>query len=148
MAENISNAPVASKYVFLHQLQGQQLNTKVRFLCRVVGFDEQTGYLEVEHKYPRNSVGQVCTSAVVDINLVLETINRPLLQAGSWINVIGYLQSISTNERASSSKSMRCSDVSSVLPKVQAVLVWDAGAVKLDKYEATIQQHLALATAK
>lgn len=145
MAQNSSNAPVASNLVCLYQLNGQPPNKKVRFLCCVVDYDEQKGCLRVEHRYPRGVIGQVCTNAVVDVNLVLETMRRPLLQAGSWVNVIGYVQSVSTvTRRASSSKASRQLDVTSCLPKVQAVLVWDAGAVQLDKYEETIEQHVAV----
>ncbi|KAK5942775.1 hypothetical protein PMZ80_005341 [Knufia obscura] len=145
MAENTSNAPVASKLIFLHQLNEQPLNAKVRFLCCVVDYDEQTGCLTVEHKYPRIASGQVCTSAVVDINLILETVKRPLLQAGSWVNVIGYVQSISAvKRRVSSSRTVKQQDMRTNLPKVQAVLFWDAGALRLDKYEEAIEQHLAL----
>jgi len=145
MAQNSSNAPVASNLVFLYQLNGQPLNKKVRFLCCVVDYNEQKGCLTVEHRYPRSIIGQICTNAVVDVNIVLETMRRPLLQAGSWVNVVGYVQSVSTvTRRVSSSKVSRQLNVEPCLPKVQAVLIWDAGAVQLDKYEETIEQHMAV----
>lgn len=143
MAENTSNAPVASKLMFLCQLKDQQANTKVRFLCCVTDYDEHTGCLTVEHRYPPDVTGQVGTSAIVDVNLILETMKRQLLQAGSWVNVIGYVQSVSTKKIFPSSKGGSQGDRGSSLPKVKAILIWDAGVVQLDKYEETIEQHLA-----
>jgi len=145
MAQNSSNAPVASNLVFLYQLNDQPPNTKVRFLCCVVDYNEQNGCLTVEHRYPRVVTGPACISAVVDLGLVLETTRCSLLQTGSWVNVVGYVQSVATvKRRISSAKANRQSNVETSLPKVQAVLIWDAGAVQLDKYEETIKQYLAV----
>jgi len=144
MTENTSNAPVASNLIFLHQIKDQQTNTKVRFLCCTTDYDEQTGCLTVEHRYSPKGTSQMGTNAIVDVNLILETIKRPLLQAGSWINIIGYVHSVPMKQQVSSSRSRSHGDKGFTLPKVKAILLWDAGAVQLDKYENTIEHHLAM----
>lgn len=147
MAERTSNGPVASKLIFLSQLQEQQLNTKVRFLGCVLDYDEKAGVLLLEHKYSLSPSQDTTTKALVDMNMALETTTKSCLQDGSWINVIGYVQSIprSTRRRASMS---RPQVVAHAPPQVQAVLVWDAGAVKVDQYEQTIKQFLTLDSSK
>lgn len=141
MAETTSNGPVPSKHIFIHQISDQELNAKVRFLSCVVDYDHKTGRLVVEHDYTRGTSKKSLTKAIVDINMVLEGMNLDLLQPGSWINVIGYVRSRSMPTARRSSTSRRKAMVE--LPEIQAVLVWSAGAVQVDKYEKTMEEHLA-----
>lgn len=141
MAETPSNGPVPSKHIFIHQISDQELNAKVRFLSCVVDYDHKTGRLTVEHDYPRGTASKSLTRAVVDISMVLEGMKPDLLQPGNWINVIGYVRnrSLSTARRSSTSRRKIVGE----LPEVQAVLVWSAGAIQVDKYEKTMAEHLA-----
>lgn len=141
MAETTSNGPVPSKHIFIHQISDQELNAKVRFLSCVVDYDHKMGRLVVEHDYPRVASSKPLTKAIVDINMVLEGMNLDLLQPGSWINVIGYVRSRSMPTARRSSTSRRKAMVE--LPEIQAVLIWSAGAVQVDKYEKTMEEHLA-----
>lgn len=69
----------------------------------------------------------------MNIENVLENLNRDMLTTGAWLNVIGTVRKFSS------------ADVS--LPKkakatmVDATLVWSAGAIKTDKYEAAIREY-------
>ncbi|KAJ9654329.1 hypothetical protein H2198_006627 [Neophaeococcomyces mojaviensis] len=142
MANAGSNAPVASKHIFLHQLSDQQANAKVRFLCCIVDYDDEKGCLTVEHKYPRNVSGAYVTTATIDVNLVLETA-KSNLKEGVWLNVIGYVQDAGNKGRRQSNLGRRSSVMNTLLPHVQAVLVWDAGALHVDQYERILKKHLA-----
>lgn len=143
MADTGSNAPVASKYIFLSQLSEQKPNTKVRFLCCIIYYDEAEGILTVEHNYPRTTLRQLCTSATIDVNIVLETIERDVLREGTWLNVIGYVQS--TERERQTLNSAGGNRRKSELPHVQAVLVWNAGPLHVDQYEQVIARHLEAA---
>lgn len=141
MAETSSNGAVPSKHIFIHQVSDQEYNTKVRFLSYVIDYDHKTGLLIVEHDYPRSKSSKTTTKATVDINLILENTNLELLQPGSWINVIGYVRSKPTpnSRRLSTGRKKAVAE----LPEIQAVLVWNAGAIQVDKYEKTMEEHLA-----
>lgn len=143
MAENTSNAPKASTLIFLHQLHEQQVTAKVRFLCCVLDYDAKTGCLLVEHKYNQDETASHRTSAVIDINLVLESTKPICLQKGSWINVLGYVEHIPRVKSHKLQSNTKSTDTAK-LCRVQAVLVWEAGAVRVDKYEEVVKQHLSL----
>lgn len=135
-----SNGPVPSKHVFIHQLPQQDSNAKVRFLGCVIDYNGSSGKLMIEHNYPRGT-SSLSTKVMVDINILLETTKTESLQPGSWINVIGYVQDIlpPKNRRSSSRYSRLVED----LPKVQAVLLWSAGTVRVEEYERTLEAHLS-----
>lgn len=137
MAASKSNAPVASKWVFLSQLDEQELTTKVRFLGCLLEYDESTGRALLEHEFPKSSRKSKASRAIVDMKLVLETTDKSCFERGNWINVIGYVQSKETVK-------IETPHASSHLSAVQAVLVWNAGAVRLDKYEDILRQQLSL----
>jgi hypothetical protein len=140
MAATSSNGPAPSRHIFIHQVLDQEQNAKVRFLGCVIDYDDRTGRLTVKHDYPRVASSRPPTEATVDINMVLESTNMELLQPGSWINVIGYVRSLpmSKGRRPSTSRRKTVAE----LPEIQAVLVWSAGAVQVEKYEKTMEEHL------
>lgn len=141
MAATSSNGPVASKHIFINQLSKQDYNAKVRFLCCVVDYDDCTAQLMVEHNYPRNTSTESHTRAIVDVNLLLETTRVDVLQPGSWINIIGYVQyGQKAKPRRGKANEKR---IGENLPKVQAILAWNAGAVQVEKYERTLEEHLS-----
>lgn len=144
MAATSSNGPVPSKHVFIHQLAKQECNTKVRFLGCAIDYDDSTGRLIVEHKYPRDTSSKLPMRAIVDINLLLDTIKTDALPTGSWINIIGYLQHTSLPKTRVSSSGRRRTVQD--LPRVQAILMWNAGAVRVEEYEKTLEDHLSIKT--
>ena len=63
---------------------------------------------------------------------VLENINHQLLEVGAWVNVVGYVTKASESSRANA------------IPKatlVEAVMIWSAGAIKLDKYKTAVREY-------
>ena len=134
MADQNTNGPTASRHIFLYQLNESQLMSKVRFLCCVTNYDEATGCLEVQHRYKDQP--KQFTKAIINIEIVLESISRDMLSTGNWINVIGYVKSHGSKMSKRSSLSKKSSFEP---PVVQAVLLWDAGAIKVPEYERAIE---------
>lgn len=82
-----------------------------------------TGYLNLEHNYPRQAGKD--TSIAVDINPLLETITAEELRVGAWVNVLGYVR---RHRQAEDQKYY-----------VEAVMVFPAGAVALGEYERVVR---------
>lgn len=73
--------------------------------------------------------------ALVDVTVVLERLGAEQTAVGAWVNVLGYITSISSStsrDRAGGSMQTRC-DV-----HVHALLLWSAGPVHVHKYEAAV----------
>lgn len=83
--------------------------------------------LHLRGRYPDTSASS--GNAYVNVNNVLDSLNVEVTQVGSWVNVIGYVRRV--NGSQSMSKPGACA--------VDAVLVWSAGAIKLDDYEAAVK---------
>ena len=63
-----------------------------------------------------------------------------MLETGRWINVIGYVKDLQQTHKATTTTSLVARspwDLGLVL--VQAVLIWDAGAVRVNEYEKTME---------
>jgi len=71
--------------------------------------------------------------ALVDVNLVLESMRSDQTRIGEWVTVIGYITDI---EPASNLKGSTHVD-----PTVhaQAILVWSAGPFDIRRYEASLK---------
>lgn len=76
--------------------------------------------------------------AHVSIDHILESIKSTEMQIGAWLNVIGYVErppvdrpirKLSRRQRVSQPKNVH----------VQAVMLWSAGAVKVDAYERSVE---------
>lgn len=143
MAENATNAPVASSLVFIHQLSKQPLLSKVRFLGCIVEYDETEGVALIEHK-PATIAISSDTKVQLDVRLILEATKPSCLNKGAWVNVIGYVQELPKVARSSRTTSRKITTIEP--PRVQAILMWDAGAIRVDKYEQTLIEHLGRAT--
>lgn len=135
MSETSAYATTASQWTFLSQLHNLEPRTKVRFLCCVQDYDEDTALLTVEHKYPPGVRSRYC-EALVDVRLVLETVERAVLQKGAWVNVVGYVLFVERRDHKAKA--------AIGVPMVQALLMWDAGAVRVDQYEQVLRGHLAI----
>ncbi|KAK5312609.1 hypothetical protein LTR93_011271 [Exophiala xenobiotica] len=135
MSEFATNGPVASKFVFLKDVATLPPNTKVRLLGCIVDHDTAKGQIILEHAYPKNA--KPIPHVLVDIDLVLESIEPSILSTGSWINVIGYTRPTQRGVRKSKARLRQPADESSFL---QAVLVWTAGALKITDYEIRLEE--------
>ncbi len=107
-------------------------------MSSVFEYDATKGQVHVEHAYPVTMTPT--PRAVIDVNLVLETFQGDMLENGRWINVIGYVKGRQQTQETSTGRSLEA-DLPHLLEivLVQAVLVWDAGAMRVDEYEKTVE---------
>jgi hypothetical protein len=88
--------------------------------------------LTLEHRHPPGNE----LKALVDIELVLGSIKSYETRIGEWVNVMGY---IGASKQAPSSYPNRIqSEV-----RIQAILLWSAGPLKVDRYEDSLEQRKA-----
>lgn len=80
-------------------------------------YDIVTGILTLKHMYR-----SIDLSAKVTIEHVREGLPRSATDVGSWLNVAGYVQTITPNSIS-----------------VQAIMLWEAGSLKLGDYERALQ---------
>lgn len=71
--------------------------------------------------------------ALVDVGLVLERLGPQQTRVGEWLNTIGYITSIQP-----STDREKASDRGGSKVHVQAVLVWSAGSLDVQRYEASL----------
>lgn len=77
--------------------------------------------------------------AWVDVHLLLSTLKPTDTQRGGWVNVVGYVGGRTTTSNPDSRARMaRPDEVVGV--KVQAIMLWSAGDVKLGEYEKTLAE--------
>lgn len=101
----------------------------MRVLGCVTGYNTKTGEVTLQHK------SQDCRdkTALVDVNLLLETLNTSLMRIGEWVNVIGYVT------KQESKLSHEGKNVGRFI-FVQAIIYWSAGAIKVDEYEEAVAE--------
>lgn len=115
--------------------------------CSILDFDEKTGYLLVEHRYPRQRTSEV-HQAYVGVDNVLETTKKDTFVLGTWINVIGYVLERDRDIDTAAEPDRRPHTTPRHLPRVQAIMVWNAGAVHIEEYEKVIQKTIDLRIAR
>ena len=154
MNEGPANGPIPSKHVFLKELAKLPGGCKVRFLgwyaaylghsdylgqlvypSSVVDYNASEGYLTVQHDFPKTA--SPVPHVTVNIDLILETTKCSELQYGAWVNIIGYVER-STLGAVKRKRSSSYSKPQGFDTKIQAVLLWDAGAIDVPSYERTI----------
>ncbi|KAF2732867.1 hypothetical protein EJ04DRAFT_513616 [Polyplosphaeria fusca] len=108
-----------SKLVLLSELVNCERGAKVRFLGCVDEYVVRNASLKLKHNYPPSESPKV---ANVNVEHVLESVQRTELDVGSWVNVIGYVE--------------RRKDAGIF---VQAIALWDAGNIDLKTYQAAVQ---------
>ncbi|KAK0516870.1 hypothetical protein JMJ35_000025 [Cladonia borealis] len=141
----MSNGPLPTTITFLAHLPRHPQRTKVRFLGCVTKYDISTGVLELQHAYP--SAYDMTVIAVVDLNLLLENLKREDVAVGAWVNIVGYVEEvINKREKAKDlNGNTGQGGISRVdLVKVQAIMLWSAGAIKIGEYERALTQRLDL----
>ncbi|GAB1732368.1 hypothetical protein NU195Hw_g7312t1 [Hortaea werneckii] len=132
--------PRSSRLVKLNQLQHIDLGTKVRFLGCVHAYDGQSACLTLHDRYPATANG--APTALVSMENLLESLNHELIAVGSWINVIGYLRplpkSVVRSADEKSSRSARRHSQPAVF--VESSMIWSAGSVRMEKYDAALTE--------
>jgi hypothetical protein len=89
-------------------------------------YDSERAVLQLRDRFPANSASGI---ANVNVNNVLDALNVEMTQVGAWVNIIGYVH---RSAETRSTSDQRASIV-------DAVLIWSAGAIKLDDYEAAVR---------
>ncbi|KAK0660586.1 hypothetical protein DIS24_g3132 [Lasiodiplodia hormozganensis] len=127
----------SSRLVFLSDLKRTRAGEKVRFLGCVECYDVCTATLTLKHAYPANP----STIAHVNIEHVLESVNRDDLEIGAWLNIIGTVAPPTTSAKQRSKMTQRETAADSV--HVLATLLWNAGDIQLDAYEKAVEARKA-----
>jgi hypothetical protein len=78
-------------------------------------YNHSSALLHLFHNFPSKSPRYV----QVDITQLLDTVDHQHLQAGAWLNIIGYVTTASLTTKS----------------KVQAIMLWSAGPIHLQQYE-------------
>ncbi|CAD0094138.1 unnamed protein product, partial [Aureobasidium vineae] len=113
------SSPLPSRLCAISQLSTLRPGDKVRFLGMyqsVNQYHESAALLSLFHNF---SSSQNQQTTQVDISQLLDTIDHQDLQIGAWLNVIGYVTPATSKSRS----------------KIQAIIVWSAGAINLQQYE-------------
>ncbi|KAK4225333.1 CST complex subunit Ten1 [Podospora fimiseda] len=118
--------PQPSQLYLLSDLTQRQVGDKVRFLGCVTSYSLSSGTLTMEH---RLSDDNRPVMAAVDVNLVLESLGSDQTRFGEWLNVIGYITSTGHKVQNGAKSTVQ----------VQATLVWSAGPLNLQTYEASVR---------
>ena len=104
-------------------------------LCSVVEYEISTGCLLLEHTVQQH--GLPTTQASIDVRLILESIKAYDLQRGTWLNIIGYVRKPKQWQKKMVSSNTN-DGKAAAMPVVQAIIAWDAGAIKVADYEAAL----------
>lgn len=148
----MNNGPLPTRLVFLSDLPTHAHGTKVRFLGCVTRYVISTGVLELQHAYPLHP--HVCIVALVDVNMVLETLKREDTLVGAWVNVMGYVEEVlkegkrgQRQEQGEAGLAVKRGVTAgearrALRVKVQAIMLWSAGGMKIGEYERTLEERL------
>ncbi|KAG8529421.1 uncharacterized protein KY384_006058 [Bacidia gigantensis] len=151
----MSTAPPATTLTFLSNLPNLEIGRKIRFIGCVTAYKTESGVLRLQHSYPSSQSRTIV--ALVDVNLVLENSKREDLEIGSWVNVIGYVEKTTKEKEAAHNTSDERERKLNSDPNrnrmideisVQAVMLWNAGALKITEYEKALEQRLRPSGAK
>lgn len=157
----MNNGPLPTRLIFLSDLATQPHGTKVRFLGCVTRYNLSTGVLELQHTHHHPPPTKTSTVALVDVNVVLEGLKREDTQVGAWINVVGYVEEVlREGSRRGQRQRQGQGQEKTVLAtgkgeevgegsrmvrvRVQAIMLWNAGGVKIGGYERTLEERLEL----
>lgn len=97
-------------------------------------YDSVLATLHLKDRFASTTAPSTSGSASVNVAHVLDALNFELTQVGAWVNVIGYVRNAVDVLQGSSSAS------------VDAVLIWSAGAIRLDEYESAVRDLQATTT--
>ncbi|KAK4177693.1 telomere capping, CST complex subunit-domain-containing protein [Triangularia setosa] len=99
---------------------------KLTLVTSVTSYSTESGVLTLQYRGCEDSQ---LSFALIDVNLVLQSLGGEQTRIGEWVNVIGYV---------TSTDSRKLDDTNPVV-EVQATLLWSAGPLNLQKYEASVK---------
>lgn len=149
----MNHGPIPSQLAFISDLPSLRPGTKVRFLGCVTDYALSTGILTLQHAYP--SPPHPCATVRVDARILLENMKSNDTRIGEWVNVMGYIergarigsaaQDAGSGPRAATSAEIEHAivgnpDVRAREMRVQAVMLWSAGAIRLGEYESNLEE--------
>ena len=152
--ESMNNGPLPTTLVFLSDLPSQAHGDKVRFLGCVTRYSISTGVLELQHVSQLSPARTIV--ALVDVNVILESLKREDLEVGAWVNVVGYVEELlKDGKRQQGQEQGKAILVKkngnsaregprAMMVRVHAVMLWSAGAVKIGEYEKVLEARLKL----
>ena len=79
-------------------------------------------------------------TAEVNLDHVLDTVARSDLETGAWINVIGYVNAGFVRRQTVAGITVK----ENIVP-VQAVMLWNAGAINVQEYERALMARMEAA---
>ena len=92
-------------------------------------YDSMSATLHLKDRFASTTASSASGSASVNVAYVLDALNFELTQVGAWVNVVGYIKTTTDGYCC-----------------VDAVVIWSAGAIKLDGYEAAVRDLQATTT--
>lgn len=102
----------------------------------------ESGFLLLSGTY---GISQTAKLAHVNVEQVLPSINHELVQVGAWLNVVGYVRKpeagIDVNGPRSGKHKRRSRRLGPTV--IDAVLVFSAGAIKLEDYHSAARSYQA-----
>lgn len=107
----------------------------MRFLGCVISYLTASATLMLEHRQPKDITGPV-VRVYVNVDHVLERLGPQQTRAGQWLNVIGY---ITTPPPSTNARDLSDHQASMAPVGIQAILIWSAGAVDVQRYEAVVE---------
>lgn len=93
----------------------------------VDAYNSELGILRLRDRFPATSATSDASN--VDVNNLLDVLNVETTQVGAWVNVVGYVRQNSESQLISKPRAST----------VSAVLIWSAGAIKLEDYETAVR---------
>jgi hypothetical protein len=98
-------------------------------LNSVTNYSTKTALLTLEHNHPSGN----SLKALVDVNLLLNTLKSEETRIGAWVNVIGYIERKKQNVSTTNEGELR----------IQALVLWSSGPFNLDNYERSLDRKTA-----
>jgi hypothetical protein len=98
----------------------------------VTKYATKTAVLTLQHDHPPGNR----LRAFVNIRLVLETIKAQETQVGEWVHVMGYVDTSRPKPNGLGEENLNG-------VHVQAIVLWSAGPMKLDRYEEVMDRRKA-----
>lgn len=140
----MNNGPPPTRLIFLSSLATTPPGTKVRFLGCVTRYNQATGVLTLQHAYPPPP--SPCSTALVDVNLLLEGLTAIDTTIGEWVNVMAYVEDraprLKNRAGCRGDLSMESQKTEVATVRVQAMMLWSAGAVRLADYETALASRM------
>ncbi|KAK4149149.1 CST complex subunit Ten1 [Chaetomidium leptoderma] len=126
----MSYGPRPSRLCLLSNLPEKQVGDKVRFLGCVASYSLALGVLSLEHRLPEETLS---VTALVDVNLILQSLGSDQTRIGEWVNVIGYITDIAPPADG------KGSNHGSPTVHTQAALLWSTGPLDIRRYETSVK---------